>query len=151
MWTRALPDVALPTGGRANVQELVVSLSMLGDRTRDLMAMRDVDHAEDWVRELLDTVRQWRLGIQGICEQMAEAPEDLAFEDFQDRLSARMDLVEAQVSRTIERGSIAGASEAQSENLYLELGGFRGVSEALISVAGQSSMVDWPRLREARL
>ncbi len=151
MWTKALPDAALTTDGRASAQQLVVGLSMLGDRTRDLMAMREVDHAEVWVRELLDTVRQWRLGIQGICEQMAEAPEDLAFEDFQDRLSARMDLVEAQVSRAIERGSIAGASEAQSENLYLELGGFRGVSEALISVAGQLSMVDWPRLRETRL
>jgi uncharacterized membrane protein YccC len=151
MWTSALPDAALATDGRASAQELVVRLSMLGDRMRDLMAMREVDHAQAWVREALDEVRSWRLAIQGVLGQMTDMPEDLAFNELQHKLSARMDRLEALIADAIERGSVVDASEGESENLFRELGGFRGVSEALISVAGQSSMVDWPRLREARL
>jgi uncharacterized membrane protein YccC len=150
VWTKALPDAALAAGGRADVQELVISLSMLGDRMRDLMAMRDVEHAESWVREVLDEVRAWRLAIQGVFEQVAEVPEDLALDDLRDRLSARMDQIEAQISGAIERGSTIGASADESENLFRELGGFRGVSEALISVVDRSKMLDWQRLREAR-
>ncbi len=151
MWTRALPDQALAPDGRASAQQLVVGLAMLGDRMRDLMAMREVDHAEAWVREVLDETRAWRLGIQGVFAQMADVPEDLALDELQHKLSARMDRLEALIADAIERGSTADVPEDESENLFRELGGFRGVSEALISVAGQSSMVDWPRLREARL
>jgi hypothetical protein len=151
MWTRALPDQALAPDGRASAQQLVVGLAMLGDRMRDLMAMREVDHAEAWVREVLDETRAWRLGIQGVFAQMADVPEELALGELQHKLSARMDRLEALIADAIERGSTADVPEDESENLFRELGGFRGVSEALISVAGQSSMVDWPRLREARL
>jgi len=151
MWSKVLPKAALSPEGSEHVQRLIACLAMLGDRSRDLMEKRATQHSQAWVNEVLDDSRAWRLAIQTILSQIAVAPEELAPSGLRERLFTRMEGLETRVVDAIAKGRTDDASADESEAIFRELGGFRGVSEALITVIDQSSAIDWKRLREARL
>jgi uncharacterized membrane protein YccC len=151
MWSKVLPRAALSPEGRGHVQHFIACLAMLGDRSRDLIEKRATNPSEVWVSEVLDDARAWRLAIQAILAQIAIAPEELEPDGLRERLFIRMNRLEAQVADAIGQGRTVDASADESEAIFRELGGFRGVSEALTTMIDQTSAIDWRQLREVRL
>jgi hypothetical protein len=54
------------------------------------------------------------------------------------------------MENTLDNAARDDASTEELDNMYRMLGAYRGVSEALVSLASQARAIDWPRVREAR-
>jgi uncharacterized membrane protein YccC len=150
VWGPALPPAALGGAPPGQVQALVTSAQALAHRVQDLLKARDHPQAEFLVRELLDDMRAWRLGIQTRFLSIAEAPEAAEFVSFREKLDAVLGRLETRVEQTLDSASETDVSAADGDNMYRLLGAYRGVSEALVAYARRASEIDWPRLREAR-
>jgi uncharacterized membrane protein YccC len=149
-WTRSLPAAALGTTSQAQVQDLVTSVQALSDRMKTLMQARAAHQSDAIVRELREDVHSWRIGVQAIFARLASAPEAADFTDYRSRLDAKLERLEARIAEVLERADEHGLSIEEGENMHRLLGAHRGVSEALVGLATQTAVIEWPRLREAR-
>jgi hypothetical protein len=102
------------------------------------------------VQALREDVRGWRISVQGILDKLASAPEAADFADYRARLDAKLEQLEARIEAALASADSSRLSIEDGENMYRLLGAHRGVSEALVVLAGQVPAIDWPRLREAR-
>jgi hypothetical protein len=149
-WARALPAAALGSTSQAQVQDLVTSLQALSDRMKTLMQARAAHQSDAIVRELREDVHSWRIDVQAIFARLASAPEAADFADYRSRLDAKLERLEARIAEVLERADEHGLSIEEGENMHRLLGAHRGVSEALVGLATQTAVIEWPRLREAR-
>jgi hypothetical protein len=149
-WAQALPPAALGSTTPAQVQDLVTSVQAISDRLQTLMRARDAEQSAAMVQALREYVRGWRLSVQGIFDQLASTPEAADTADYRRRLDAKLAQLEAQIEAALASADGSGLSIEDGENMYRLLGAHRGVSEALVTFAGQVPAIDWPRLREAR-
>lgn len=150
IWVTALPVDALGPEGRRSMLDVCESLDVLSNRLRDLTALRSTRHDEEWITVMLPNVRPWRLAIQNVLARLSDAPEELVTTKLQQALTARLQCLEEVVDKAIAQGVEARVGLEQSTNLYRELGAFRGVSEAVVTVVERSEKLDWPRFRETR-
>jgi hypothetical protein len=132
------------------VQDLVTSLQALSDRMNMLMQARTAHQSDAIVRELREDVHSWRIDVQAIFARLASAPEAADFADYRSRLDAKLERLEARIAEVLERADEHGLSIEEGENMHRLLGSHRGVSEALVGLATQTAVIEWPRLREAR-
>jgi hypothetical protein len=149
-WAHALPPGALGTTTPAQVQDLVTSLQALSDRMKTLIHARAAHQSDAIVRELRDDVRGWRVSVQAIFAHLASEPEAAEYASYRSRLDAKLERLEARIAEVLERADERGLSTGEGENMHRLLGAHRGVSEALVGLATQTAVIEWPRLREAR-
>jgi hypothetical protein len=149
-WAHALPPAALGGTTPAQVQDLVTSVQAISDRMQTLMRARDAHQSEAMVRALREDVRGWRTSVQGIFDRLASEPEAADHADFRARLDAKLEQMEARIEAALASADGSRLSIEDGERMYRLLGAHRGVSEALVALAGQVPAIDWPRLREAR-
>jgi hypothetical protein len=102
------------------------------------------------VHALLADVRRWRVAVQKIFGQLADQPETAATAASQSRLDAVLGRLEARIQEAFDPIDDARVSVAEGGDMYRLLGAHRGVSEALVKVAGQTIGIDWMLLREGR-
>jgi uncharacterized membrane protein YccC len=149
-WSRALPPAALGSAKAADVQAVVTAVQAMADRMDALIRTREVPQSPAMARALLEDVRVWRLGVQALFAQLAEAPESANVEDLRRRLDRKLKQVEVRAEQAMADDPDFDAQLDLNENSYRLLGAYRGLSEALVRFAFRARMLDWPRLREAR-
>jgi hypothetical protein len=88
--------------------------------------------------------------VQEIFAHLASEPEAAEYASYRSRLDAKLERLEARIAEVLERADERGLSTGESENMHRLLGSHRGVSEALVGLATQTAVIEWPRLREAR-
>ena len=149
-WGGALPSAALGNTSRDLVQSLLISLQALSYRLQALLEAEPAAQSGSLVRELLEDVRDWRVGVQQAFGRLATDPSTVDQAAFRARVDARLARLEACVEEALDTADEASVSIGERRNLYRLLGAYRGVSEALIEFARQAGAVDWGTLREER-
>ena len=95
-------------------------------------------------------IRQWRQAIQALFQRWSEAPAEAAEIGLEQRLRVRMAALEQRISEAFEFIGRDKLDYDAYRNFYRLLGGFRGVSEAMLRYAklsGSMKIVQW---RESR-
>ncbi len=149
-WGRFLPPAALGRTTPEQIKALVMSLQALAYRMQELIEAGSVHPSDVPLHELLADVRRWRVAVQKIFGQLADQPETDATSALQSQLDAVLVRLEARIQEVLDPIDDARVSVAERGNMYRLLGAHRGVSEALVKVAGKTAGIDWGHLREGR-
>src|SRR5262249_38565612 len=150
IWGSALPAAALDQSTAEQVPALIDSLQAVAYRMQDLIESRATPQSQTLVRELFSQVRAWRIGLQDILGNLSQQPEAADFADFRAQLDATLQRLEGQIEKAVAGADQTSISTRESENSFRLLGVFRGVAEALVTLAGEARGIDWAHLREDR-
>jgi hypothetical protein len=88
------------------------------------------------------------MAVQNTLSSLSDDPTSGNKDAFQSRLSGIMAVLERSIQLELDRGGRGRISAHDGENFYRLLGGWRNVSEALITYAGSTTSVDWAPWRE---
>ncbi len=149
-WGTTVESDVLTGASPEQLETVVTGLQALAVSTQALLAARDLPQAELLVEELLEDVREWRERVQAVLHAYAH---DLAVDQadaLHDRLTARLEHLEARIEETLDTAPAGAVSEQDSENFYVILGAWRSISEAVIDFARAAGAIEWARWREAR-
>jgi hypothetical protein len=92
----------------------------------------------------------WRLGIQEVLLALAEDPAGMDASALRARLDAKLEVLEARIETALDTVPQGGASPEELDNMYRLLGAYRVLSEALLRLVQQSTLIDWRAVREER-
>lgn len=148
-WSKAIDRNLFPNNTPEQGQTLVTSVQVLVHRIEQLLDAGAVSQAESVVRELCDDIEAWRAGIATTFGKWAKNPEAEPTAKLKERLATGLTELEKRVEETVNRAR-GGVTVEEGENFYRLLGGYRGVSEALLAYAGTASAIDWAQWREER-
>jgi hypothetical protein len=149
-WFAALPAAAYGDGSPSRGQDLADGMQMLGDRLRELAALRGAPQSELLVRELAPDMRSWRNGIQEVLRGLDADPQHIDAPEWRARLDAKLATLEARIESVLSDAPAGAVSAEEFANMYRLLGAYRGVSESLVRLTEYAAAMDWERLREAR-
>jgi hypothetical protein len=149
-WGGALPVAALGHATPADVEATVTAVQAMSDRIDELIRSRDLPQSPAMRRALAEDVRDWRLAVQALFAQLADAPDAADVAHLRERLDRKLRQVEQRTEQAMADDPDFDAELELSEHSYRLLGAYRGLSEALVRFAFRARMLDWPRLREAR-
>ena len=149
-WFAALPAAAYGDGSPQQGQDFADGMQVLGDRLRELVALRGAPQSEVLVRELAPDMRSWRSGIQEVLRGLDADPQDIDAPAQRARLNAKLAALEARVESVLSSAPAGAVSAEEFANMYRLLGAYRGVSESLVRLTEHAAAIDWERLRESR-
>jgi hypothetical protein len=149
-WIAQQPAVAAGWVDRDRLYALADSLEMLSVRLRHLVDLRNLPQADELRNELRDDVRSWRLGIQEILGQLAQDPKLVDATALRDRLNAKLAQLTERIESTINGLPGDALTTTEVRNMFRLLGGYRGLSEAVVVVAERAADIDWDAIREER-
>jgi hypothetical protein len=150
-WAGTLPPSALGNATPDQVQSLLNSLQLVGERLRELPA----DGPEPAFGAATDALRadtgEWRAVARGVIGRLTADPRGVdpaalrsslvaAARRLETRLEGLLDAIEEQ----------EGPSARECESMYRMLDAYRGLSDGLLGLTERISPIDWDRLREAR-
>ena len=149
-WFAALPAPAYGDGSPQQGQDLADGMQILGDRLRELAALRGAPQSELLVRELAPDMRSWRSGIQEVLRGLDADPQHIDAPEWRARLDAKLATLEARIESVLSDAPAGAVSAEEFANMYRLIGAYRGVSESLVRLTEYAAAMDWERLREAR-
>jgi uncharacterized membrane protein YccC len=149
-WGGSLPPAALGNTGPEQIQSLLNSLQALSDRIQPLLDAESAARPGTRERELLVAMRDWQDRVEEAFRRLMADPGSVDHLAFRSRLEAMLARFEGYIGEALDKTGETGLSAGEGGNMYLLLGAYRGVSEALVDLARQVSPIDWARLREAR-
>jgi len=149
-WFAALPAAAYGDGSPRQGQDLADGMQILGDRLRELVALRGAPQAAAIARELAPDMRSWRRGIQEVLRSLDADPQGIDAPEWRARLDARLAALETRIKSVLSDAPAGAVSAEEFANMYRLLGAYRGVSESLVRLTEHAAAIDWERLREAR-
>lgn len=114
------------------------------------MDARENPQAQLLVREMLKDVRAWRLKVQEAFQGLSRGPTTTPVDVFRERLTARLEHLEARIEETLNKAAKGERSDKDGENFYRLRGAYRGLSEAAIEYVATSESIEWGRWRESR-
>ncbi len=150
VWGRTIEPHRFPGIENKQVQSLVVALKALSFRISGLLEAQQQPQAAEVAEQLTQDIRQWRQAIQTLFQRWSEAPAEAADTGLEQRLHARMAALERRISEAFE---VIGRDKLDHDayrNFYRLLGGFRGVSEAMLRYARLSASMKLVQWRESR-
>jgi uncharacterized membrane protein YccC len=139
---------ALPGTSPAQLQAIVASLHSVADRMQGLVETNRYTRSMHLPKELRPGVSDWQMAVQNTLSSLSDDPTSGNKDAFQSRLSGIMAVLERSIQLELDRGGRGRISAHDGENFYRLLGGWRNVSEALITYAGSTTSVDWAPWRE---
>lgn len=149
-WAGMLPPAALGDTSRDQLQSLLSGIQALSDHVQGVLDAKPAVRSEVLARELGAEGRDWQASVEEAFSRFAIDPGAVDHAVFRARLVQMLARLETRIEETLNKGDAATLSIREGENLYRLLGAYRGLSEALVDLAGRVSPVDWARLREAR-
>jgi uncharacterized membrane protein YccC len=149
-WAPHIDTKALPGTSPQQVQAVVTSLQGLTYRIKELFEERGNPQAQFLAQELQADVRAWRLRVQETFQRLSEDPTAGDREAFRTKLDGILDHLEDRIKGALDQASEGLFNDRDGENFYRILGAYRGVSEALVNYAGNTSPIDWEQWREER-
>ncbi len=152
VWGQHIDYRTFPDNTPKQVEALVTNLQALAYRIKELIEARQYLQADLLVRELSDDLRAWRILVENRFQLWADNPT-MAVElggQVQERLTARLAKFETRLDETFRLAGEDDLRDEDYENAYRLLGGFRGLSEAMIAYARLADGMNWAQWREER-
>jgi uncharacterized membrane protein YccC len=150
VWGKMINPRLFPGTDEKQIQALVLNLQALSYRISGLVAARQLPQADFLVQELTQDMRKWRLAMQALFQDWSgQAPVE-SEQALEQRLENKLSELEARISETFEQAGEGRLREEDYRNFYRLLGGFRGVSEAMVSYARLMSAMKLDEWRETR-
>jgi uncharacterized membrane protein YccC len=152
VWGQHIDYRTFPDNTPKQVEALVTNLQALAYRIKELIEARQYLQADLLVRELSDDLRAWRILVENRFQLWADNPT-MAVElggQVQERLTARLAKFETRLDETFRLVGEDDLRDEEYENAYRLLGGFRGLSEAMIAYARLADGMNWAQWREER-
>jgi hypothetical protein len=149
-WGKVVDTGALPGTTPDQLQALTTNLRTLAYRIQELLDTRSSPQAQFLVQELLADFRAWRLRVQEDFLRLSKDPATGERQAFRTRLTERMNHLEDRFKSVLENVSEGQLSDRDEVNIYLLLGAYRGVSEALVDYTGSSGDINWTDWHEER-
>jgi uncharacterized membrane protein YccC len=150
VWARFINPRLLPGTNAQQVRSLVVELQALSFRISALLEARQQPQAAALARELTADIREWRLAMQALLRRWSAQPAMVSDTGLEQRLADRLAALEGRISETLARVGQDQVAQQEYRNVYRLLGGFRGVSEAMLRYAHQSGTMNLMQWRESR-
>jgi len=132
------------------VQAMVTCLQGISYRMQALHAERHTSQAQHLVEELLTDFRAWRRRVQETFNGLAQDPATGDPQAFKAGLAEIVTRLEVRIKETLDQTTEEQVSAREGEHFYRLLGGYRGVSGALVDYAGASGAIDWVGWQEER-
>jgi hypothetical protein len=152
VWGQHIDYRTFPDNTPKQVEALVTNLQALAYRIMELVEAREYPQADFHVRELSDDLRAWRTLVENRFQLWAENPA-VTIEsggEVRDRLMARLAKFQTRLDETFRLAGEGELRDEDYENAYRLLGGFRGLSEAMIGYARLADGINWAQWREER-
>jgi len=90
-----------------------------------------------------------QIRIENIFGRWSRNPQAEPVAPLRQRLETGFIRLEKQIEEVVNRAG-GEVSREEGENFYRLLGGYRGISEAVLAYAGVAQDIDWSHLREER-
>ena len=132
-----------------HIQTLVISIQNLVYRIDQFLETDIVFRAKPLSQELRDNLQIWNDVIEKIFGRWAQNPEAEPVTPLRDRLEAGFHRIEKQIEEVVNRAGDE-VSREEGEKFFRLLGGYRGISEAVLAYAGIAQAINWSCLREER-
>jgi uncharacterized membrane protein YccC len=135
------------------IQAIINGARILAARLAMLEGAGEYPQSDLLAQELQDDIRAWRSTVQERFRLWARDPERAADEsaaDLRERLSARLDRLEARIGGAFTQAGEETLSVEDCTNFYRYLGSLRSVSEAGIEYVRLAGGVNWAHWKEAR-
>jgi len=150
MWGKMIDPQVFPDTDTQQVRALVINLQALSFRINGLIDARQQPQAEALVQELTQDMRTWRLAIQALFQDWAAQTSIESEQALEARLTKKLSQLETRISETFEQIGEGRLKPEDYRNFYRLLGGFRGVSEAMVGYARLMSAMNLDEWRESR-
>jgi uncharacterized membrane protein YccC len=150
IWGRMIDPRRFPGIEPREVQSLVLSLQALYHRISALLDARQQPQAAEIAEHLTQDVRQWRQTLQAYFQRWSEEPALKPETGLDQRLKDRLAALEQRISEAFELIGRDKLDQEAYRNFYRLLGGFRGVSEAMLRYAqlnGRMNLMQWHESR----
>ncbi len=144
---------ALATGApdsTARVRELIDTVQGLAYRMRELLDTPRPPELDARSRELIDSLRSWRLGVERCFECWSTSPEAVPEGDLSARLAEGLARLEAQLESALDREDVRAHEPRDAARFYAMLGSYRSLSESLVAYANAARQVGIAGWREER-
>ena len=150
MWGKMIDPRVFPDTDTQQVRALVINLQALSYRISGLINARQLPQSEFLVQELTQDMRNWRLAIQSLFQDWSEHTTVESESALEQRLSNKLSELENRISETFEQTGAGRLKDEDYRNFYRLLGGFRGVSEAMLGYARLMNTMNMNQWRESR-
>lgn len=148
-WSKAIDRKRLPEDASEQIQALVISIQSLVYRMEQFLETDPVIREKPLSQDLRDTVKIWHAGIESIFGRWSRNPEAEPVAPLRQRLEEGIIRMEKQTEEVLNRAGDE-LSREEGENFFRLLGGYRGISEAVLAYAGVAQDIKWSLLREER-
>ncbi len=149
-WGHVIDYKLFPGTSPEQVQALVSSAQALVYRLKALSEADLAPEADPLARPLLDDLRRSQVALQEGLLGTSESVDATPAQTLGARLATHLSDLEKRISHTLDETDAEKLTEEDSANLCRLLGGYRGVSEATVALAGAADSVNWAELREGR-
>ncbi len=150
VWARFIDTGALPGSSPPQIQSVLTGLQTLSYRLKELLAERGGIQAPFLLQELQSDINAWREGVEETLQRLAGEHDAGDKETLHERFAALVDHLEQHIATTLDRAAEKQTNVGDPEKFYRLLGGYRGVSEALVECAGSVHAINWTRWQEER-
>jgi uncharacterized membrane protein YccC len=148
-WSKAVDRKRLPEDASGQIQALMISIQNLVYRMEQFLETDMVIRVQPLSQELRDDLKTWHTGIENIFGRWARNPEAEPVAPLRQRLETGFIRLEKQIEEVVNRAG-GEVSREEGENFFQLLGGYRGISEAVLAYAGIAQDIKWTHLREER-
>lgn len=149
-WSKAISPKAFPSNAPDRIEDMVTALQAISYRVDELLDSRAAVPAQSLASELADDIRGWRLRLQAAFAAWAQSPESRADDELRERLPAWRAELERRIEDATTDKRAARIDDAEWGRFYRLLGGYRGVSSALLLYGRSAQKIDWAAWREER-
>ena len=149
-WSKAIPPKAFPSNAPDLVQNLLIGLQAIAYRIDELLDSRADVPPQSLADELADDIRDWRVRLGSVLAGWALSPESRADDELRERLPVWRTELDRRIEAATASERAAGIDDAEWGRFYRLLGGYRGVSSALLSYGRSARKIDWAAWREER-
>jgi hypothetical protein len=148
-WSSAVDRKCLPEDASEKIQALIISIQSLVYRMEQFLETDPVIREKPLSQDLRDTVKSWHTGIENIFGRWSRNPEAEPVAPLRQGLEEGIIRMEKQTEEVLNRAGDE-LSQEEGENFFRLLGGYRGISEAVLAYAGVAQDIKWSLLREER-
>jgi hypothetical protein len=149
-WSKAIDRKAFPANTPERVDDLVTALQAMAHRIDELLDSRAAVSSRSLALTLADDIREWRVRLESVFAAWALSPETAAAEELGAPSSDWRRALDERIDVATRGEQAATVDDADWRCFYTLLGGYRGVSAAILSYDDSARQIDWAAWREER-
>lgn len=150
VWARMLQTEYLAGDKRAELNRMLTGIEALANWV--IAASRhEADGPQRLPPSLVTDIVGWEDGLHGALKKLSNTEVPVDSFDWRSRVDARFEHMETQVENLLNQADYEALPMNMRGAIYRKLGEYRGLSEAVVAVAGAASNIDWTAMKRSRL